>query len=49
MKENGLNVFHEHGCVMIMMIALMEKMNMPVHVARKANIIMDGDMLQLWG
>jgi hypothetical protein len=47
MKENGRIVCQEHGCVMTMMIVLMEKMNMPVHVTGKAYIIMGSDMPQL--
>lgn len=47
MKEIGHIVFQEHGCVMPTMIALMEKMNMTVHVTGRAYIIMGSDMLQL--
>jgi hypothetical protein len=47
MKENGHIAFQKHGCVTTMMIALTEKMNMPVHVTGKAYIIMGSDMLQL--
>jgi uncharacterized protein YabE (DUF348 family) len=48
MKENGFSVYQEHGCVMSMKPAIMEKMNMPVDVARQVYIIMGGDMFQLW-
>jgi hypothetical protein len=48
MKESGQIVFQEHGCVTTIMIALMEKMNMTVHVTGKAYIIMGSDMLQVY-
>ena len=35
LKENGRIVCPKYGCVMIMTTALMEKMNIPVHVSGK--------------
>jgi len=37
LKENGRIVCQKHGCVMTMMTALMEKMNMSVRVSGKGH------------
>jgi hypothetical protein len=44
LKENGHTVFQKHGCVMTMMTALMEKMNISVHASGKGHTVTGSDI-----
>jgi hypothetical protein len=43
LKENGHFVSQKHGCVMTMMTALMEKMNISVHASGKEHTATGSD------